>query len=95
MVIMEAYESHQQLSDALHNDIPISIPANYLPMTRETRQYHPHHLILLTVSTSVYLESFFSKTVQEWNSLPQFIIDLDHDTFSINISNYYNAPVPV
>jgi len=65
MVIMEANESHQQLSDALQNDIPISIPANYLPMTRETRQYHLHHLILPTVSTSAYLKVFFSRTIQE------------------------------
>ena len=64
-------------------------------MTRETKQYHLHHLILPTVSKSAYLKSFFSRTVQEWNSLPQFIIDLDNDSFSINISNYYNAPVPV
>ena len=83
----------QTFYKTLHNDIPISIPANYLPMTRETRQYHLHHLILPTVSTSAYLKSFFSRTVQEWNSLPQFIIDLDYDSFSINISNYYNVLV--
>ena len=73
----------------------MSFQFQYLPMTRETRQYLPHHLILPTVSTSAYLKSFFSRTVQEWNSLPQFIIDLDYESFSINISNYYNVPVPV
>ena len=35
----------------LHNDIPISIPSNYLPMARETRQFHQHHFILPLLST--------------------------------------------
>ena len=75
----------------LHNDIPISIPSNYLPMARETRQFHQHHFILPLSSTTAYQRSFFSRTVQEWNSLPQSFIDLNFDSFTANISNYYNV----
>ena len=30
----------QTFYKALHNQIPLSIPSNYLSITRETRQYH-------------------------------------------------------
>ena len=83
----------QTFHKILHNDIPISIPSNYLPMTRETRQFHHHHFILPLTSTTAYQKSFFSRTVQEWNSLPQSFIDLDFDSFSTNISSYYNVHV--
>ena len=83
----------QTFYKALHNDIPISLPANYFPMNRETRQYHQHHFILPLTSTTAYQKSFFSRTVQEWNYLPQSYIDLDYDSFSINVSNYYNVLV--
>ena len=73
----------QTFYKALHNQIPLS---NYLPMTRETRQYHQYHFILPTTSTTAYQKSFFSRTAQDWNSLPQFLID--SDSFSVNVSNY-------
>ena len=66
----------------LHCQLPISIPPYYLPMTRDTRQYHQHHFILPTVSTASYLNGFFLKTVKEWNLLPQFIIDINDFNFS-------------
>ena len=73
----------QTFYKALQNDIQISIPANYFPMTRETVQYHPDHFILPTVCSLP--ESYFSRTVQEWNLFPQSIIDLDYNLFAINI----------
>ena len=73
----------------LHCQLPISIPPYYLPMTRDTRQYHQHHFILPTVSTTSYLNGFFSRTAEEWNLLPQFIIDTnDFNFFSSELSNY-------
>ena len=60
-------------------------------MARETRQFHQHHFILPLSSTTAYQRSFFSRTVQEWNSLPQSFIDLNFDSFTANISNYYNV----
>ena len=63
---------------AFHKQIFASIPINYLPMTRETKQYHQHHFILPTTPTTCYqIKKLFSNTVQEWNLLPQFLIDLN------------------
>ena len=48
----------QTFYKVLHNQIPLSIPSNYLPMTRETRQYHQYHFILPTTSTTAYQKVF-------------------------------------
>ena len=77
----------QTFYKALHNQIPLSIPSNCLPMTRETRQYHQYHFILPTASTTVYQKVFSPSS--RLNSLPQLLIDLnDSDSFSVNVSNY-------
>ena len=45
--------------------------------------------LISTTSTTAYQNSFFSRTAQDWNSLPQFLIDLnDFESFSVNVSNY-------
>ena len=81
----------QTFYKALHNQIPLSILTNHLPMTRDTRHYHQHPFILPTTSTTAYQKSYFSRTAQDWNSLPKFIINLnDFDSFSVNVSNYCN-----
>ena len=51
-----------------------------------TRRYHLYHFILPPVSTTSHLQSFFSRTIKEWNYLPTSILDTtDYDTFSNNL----------
>ena len=52
----------QTFYNVLHNQIPLSIPSNYLPMTRETRQYHQYHFILPTTSTTAYQKVFLQNS---------------------------------
>ena len=75
----------QTFYKALHNQIPLSIlfqwpekPGNII----STISYSLQHLLQLT-------KKVFSRTAQDWNLLPQFLIDLnDSDSFSVNVSNY-------
>ena len=77
-----------------HHQISLSIPTYYLPVTRDTRHYHPYHFILPPVSTTSHLQSYFSRTIKEWNNLPTSILDTtDYDTFSNNLQLYINCAV--
>ena len=60
----------QILFQAIHHEYTLMIPSYYLPMERFTRQYHPQHFILPNSSTTAYQNSYFSRTINEWNDLP-------------------------
>ena len=51
------------------------IPNYYLPQTRYTRQYHPLHFIIPNSATVTYQQSFYARTIREWNHLPTEIIE--------------------
>ena len=73
-----------------HYQTSLSIPIYYLPVTRDNiRHYHPNQFILPPVSTTSHLQSFFSKTIKEWNNLPKSILDItDYETFSNKIHEH-------
>ena len=55
-----------QNSISRHN-ITINSPY-YQPVERQTRHYHPLHFILPT--STFYEQSFYSRSIKEWNELP-------------------------
>lgn len=65
----------QTLFKILHHNYALKIPHYYLPQTRITRQYHLLHFIIPYSSTAAYQQSFYSKTIKEWNHLPTAIIE--------------------
>ena len=65
----------QTLFKIIHFDYPLSIPSYFLPMERSTRLYHPRRYILPNSNTVLYQQSFFSKTIHDWNNLPNGLID--------------------
>ena len=72
----------QTLHKVFYRQLSLTFHPYYLPSTRSTRQYHPLHFILLNSSTTSYLNSYFSKTINDWNLLPTDIIEVeDTDTF--------------
>ena len=71
----------QTLFKILHNDYALEIPHHYLHQTRHTRQYYPQHFIIPNSSTVIYRQSFYSRTINEWNNLPTAIID--HGDFKL------------
>ena len=58
-----------------HHTPAIQIPSYYLPTQYPTRQLHQYHFIIPTISTTAYHQSFFPKTVKEWNNIPISIIE--------------------
>ena len=68
----------QTLFKIMHNEYALKIPTHYLPMTRHTRQYHPLHFTLPNSSTVTYQQSFYCKTINEWNHLPISTIEQDN-----------------
>ena len=60
--------SRLQILHKIHyQQLSLQIPHYYLPKTRPTRQYHHLHYILPTSSTTAYQNSYFSRTINEWN----------------------------
>ena len=59
--LVEVHINTMQIK-VFHNNLPISMPPNYLLMiSRETRQYHPNHFKLPPISTAVHQKGFFSE----------------------------------
>ena len=72
----------QILFQAIHHNYSITIPSYCLPMERFTRWYHPQHFIPPNSSTTAYQNSYFSRTINEWNHLPHELIQItDTDLF--------------
>ena len=83
-----------------YQQLSLQIPHYYLPKTRPTRQYHHLHYILPTSSTTAYQNSYFSRTINEWNILYIYIYllmyKLNHEyirTYVISylFTNLYNC----
>ena len=73
--------------------IPLAnIPHHYLPQIRHTRQYHPLHFIIPNSATAhaAYQQSFYSRTIKEWNHLPPEIVEQDNlNVFTDELLHYY------
>ena len=67
----------QTLFKIIHHDYSLLIPSYYLTMERSTRQYHPRRFILPFSKTTSYQQSFYYRTIHNWNDLPPNIIELD------------------
>ena len=73
----------QTLFKIIHQDYSLSIPPHFISMSRCTRLYHPHHFILPNSSTYSHQQSFFSRSIKDWNNLPSSIIENNNiDSFS-------------
>ena len=83
--------SRLQILHKIHyQQLSLQIPHYYLPKTRPTRQYHHLHYILPTSSTTAYQNSYFSRTINEWNVLPTDTIEIaDTDLFTARLQSYY------
>ena len=70
------YLDYKHYTKFFYQQISLTIPPYYLPTSRSTRQYHPLHYILPHVSTTAHQNSYFSRTINDWNSLPVDIIEV-------------------
>ena len=52
-----------------HHTTAINIPLYFLPTSYPTRLLHMYRFIIPSISTTSYQQSFFPKTIKQWNSL--------------------------
>ena len=82
----------QALFKIIHQDYSLSIPLHFISMTRSTRLYHPHRFILPNSSTHSYQQSFFSRSIKDWNNLPSSIIESNNiDSFPAELQTLYGT----
>ena len=58
-----------------HTTTAVYIPSYFLPITYPTRQLHMYQFIIPSISTTSYQQSFFPKTIKQWNSYDQININ--------------------
>ena len=79
----------QLFHKAIYGSVAMSIPQYFQQTQRPTRNYHPLHLIQPQTLTSAYQQSFYPRTVKEWNSLPTSIIEItDNTLFCTTLHNH-------
>ena len=61
---------------AVNNQIAIPIPDYIKPRQRTTRQQHQQKFMRLNSSSDNYRQSFFPRTLRDWDALPSNIIEL-------------------
>ena len=61
----------------MQGEIDLSLPEYYHFTTRHTRHHHPFHLVVPSTNTTMYMTSYFPRTIHEWNSLPPQLIELN------------------
>ena len=75
----------------LHDsNIPIKVPQYFMSTQYPTRNDHTFHFILPYTST-YYKQSFFPRTIKQWNNLPLNIINSTSlSTFSLSLKSKLN-----
>ena len=60
----------------INNQIAIPIPDYITQRTRTTRSSQHQRFMRLSSTSDIYKHSFFSRTLRDWDALPQSIIEL-------------------
>ena len=72
--------------DIVHKASVVNIPPHFLRTTRHTRHHHPLHFIHPSANTTAYQNSYFPRTIIDWNSLSTSLIEItDKKLFLDNI----------
>ena len=73
----------------IHRTVPLTLPSYFIPTQYSTRQHHRKHLIIPSNSTAAYQQSFYPRTIREWNNLPIAIIEtIDNEDFTNKLSHF-------
>ena len=75
----------------IHNEVDIDLPDYIVKKNRSLRHYHQNKFIELQSNTEAYRNSFYCKTIRDWNSLPNNILDIDNSRkFKLAFNNFLN-----
>ena len=62
----------------LHHALPsIQLPEYFKPTSYPTRLHHQYRYIIPPTRTLAYQQSYFPRTIKQWNNLPNHIIDTE------------------
>ena len=69
------YKSRLSLLYKVQNNlVALQIPPYYRKCRNETRLHHQLSFILPYIRTSAYMNSFYPRTINEWNALPSHVV---------------------
>ena len=69
------YKSRLSLLYKVKNNLVAhQIPPYYITCHNETRLHHQSSFILLYIRTSAYINSFYPRTINKWNTLPSRVV---------------------
>ena len=71
---MKTHDSESQVLFTIMHSTTINMPSYYMPTSYPTRQLHSYiatyQYIIQFISITSYQQSFFPKSIKQWNSLP-------------------------
>ena len=85
----------QTLYKIINQHCSQAIPPCFISMRRSTRLYHPSSYVLPNSCTYSYQQSFYPRSIKDWNNLPTYLIECDNfDSFQLDsmdciLPNYF------
>ena len=80
----------QTLYKIIHQHYSLSIPPHFTTMERSTRLYHPSHFVLPNSHTFSYQQSYYLRSIRDWNNLPPYLYEsTNFDSFSAGLHTLY------
>ena len=73
-----------------NHDFPVQMPLYFQTTRYPTRQHHLYHFILPPVNTTLYQQSYFPRTIKDWNTLPPTIIESSSSIFDCSLKALFN-----
>ena len=81
-----------KLKVAVSHLLALNIPSYFIPISTNTRIHHHQSYHFTYIRTDAYMNSFFPRTIREWNDLPQQVIDSNSlDLFQEQLDIYFNT----
>ena len=80
------------LYKSINGHLALKIPNYFTAISTNTRIHHHQTYHFTCIRTDAYMNSFFPRTIREWNYLPQHVIDSNSlDLFQEQIDIYLNT----
>ena len=79
------------LYKSINGLLALKIPSYFTPILTNTRIHRHQSYHFSHIRTDAYMNSFFPKTIREWNDLPQQIVDANSlDSFEEKLNTYFS-----
>ena len=80
------------LYKSINGLLALKFPNYFTAISTNTRIHHHQSYYFTHIRTDAYMNSFFPRTIREWNDLPQHVIDSNSlDLFQEQLDTYLNT----